>query len=399
MSEAVGTVDVERRRLMDVLLLRDVPEQRLLSMERFADELERGFAARQGFRMTATTVHESALAARLGLGRIDSYLARFVRYPLAACRRRADIYHIVDHGYAHLAAFLPRERTLVTCHDLMLLKGEEGVAGFRGGRVSVARFRWSTSYLNKVAHVVCPSRATKVDLVRLRGVPEGRISVVPQGVDSRFRYLGEEAAGRLKAGIPRVERYAVLHVSTGEPYKNVRGTLRVIAALRQSGMNVTLVRVGKPLNEDERAMGEELRLTASIIECGRVSDERLVELYNACDALLFSSYYEGFGWPPLEAMACGTPAVTSNCPSLVEVVGDAGLMAAADDVGALTAAVRAVLESSELASRLRQRGLERAAGYTWQRAVAGYAQVYEAVAEEAQRRVRERARRQAACVE
>jgi len=397
-SEAIGTVDGGRR-LREVLLLRDVPEQQLLSMERFADEMERGFAAHPSFRMTAATMHESAAAATLGLRRIDSYVARFLRYPLAAARRRADIYHIADHGYAHLAAFLPRDRTVVTCHDLMLLKGEEGAAGFKGRRTSVARFRWSTSYLRKVAHVVCASQSTKGDLVRLRSVPEERISIVPYGVNSRFQWLGDEVSCRLKAAMAGTRQFAVLHVSTGSPYKNVPVTLQVVAALRRSGMGVTLVRVGKPLSREERALAEELWLAASVIECGRVSDERLVELYNACDLLLFPSHYEGFGWPPLEAMACGTPVVTSNCPSLVEIVGGAGLVAPPDDVGALAAAARAVLESSELAARLRRQGLERAAEYTWERTVTGYAQVYEMVTEDARQRQQEDEReRQAACV-
>lgn len=359
-----------------VLLVRNMPEQRLASMQRFADEIERGFATHPRYRLTPMALHASPLAARIGLGRIDSCATRFVRYPLAASRMHAGVYHIVDHGYAHVAALLPRERTVVSCHDLMLLKAEQGMAGFAPGRAQLARFRWSTSYLKKVAHVVCPSESTKRDLVRLRGVSPERISVVPQGVDARFRPLGADASARLKASLSGVRRHAMLHVSTGDPYKNVPGTLRVLADLRAFGVDITLIRVGKPLNVDERRLAAAFRVTGAIIECGRVSEERLVELYNAADVLLFPSFYEGYGWPPLEAMACGTPVVTSDAPSLMELIGDAGLMAPARDVAALAWAVRSVIESPDRAETLRRRGIERAAQFTWQRTIDGFAQAY-----------------------
>ncbi len=362
-----------------VLLVRDMPEQRLASMERFADQIECGFAGHPRYGMTSMALHASPIAARFGLGRVDSYATRFVRYPLAAGRKRAGVYHIVDHGYAHIAALLPRDRTVVSCHDLMLLKAEEGMAGFAPGRAQLARFRWSTSYLKIVARVVCPSESTKRDLVRLRGVSSERISVVPYGVDARFRPLGADAAASLKASLPHNAKSVILHVSTGDAYKNVPGTLRVLAALRESGMDIALFRVGKSLSIDERRLAAQLRVTGAIIECGRVTEERLVEFYNAADVLLFPSFYEGFGWPPLEAMACGTPVVVSDAPSLAEVIGDAGLVAPADDVAALAAAVRSIVETPELAETLRQRGIERAARFTWQRTIEGFAQAYSIV--------------------
>ncbi len=365
----------------NVLLLRDVPEHGLLSMERFADELQRGFENDRRVRMRSTTLHESARAARLGLRRADSYATRFVRYPLAAARQSADVYHIVDHGYGHLAALLPRERTITSCHDLMLLKAQEGVAGFVPGHVALARFRWSTSYLKSVARVVTCSEATKRDLVRLRGVAPDRISVVPYGVSAAFRAMYEETRAALKAQIAPGREHLLMHVSTGDQYKNVEGTLRVLAALRRSGMDVALVRAGIPLRAEGRALATKLGIADRVVECGRVSDARLVELYNAADVLLFPSFYEGYGWPPLEAMACGTPVVTSDCPSLLEVCGDAALSAPARDTAALASAVRAILDSRDLASSLRTRGLERARRFTWNKTIAGFAEAYASVAD------------------
>jgi len=134
--------------------------------------------------------------------------------------------------------------------------------------------------------------------------------------------------------------------------------------------------VGRSLGSEEASLVRELNVKDRIIELGIVSDVRLVEIYNTAGVLLFPSHYEGFGWPPLEAMACGTPVVVSSAPSLVEVVGDAGLMAAATDTRGLVAAVAAILESVALRRELREKGLVRAAGYSWERTAAAYEDIY-----------------------
>ena len=358
-----------------------------MSMERYADELERGLKSHGQFNVNSTVIQHSA-AARLGLKRLDGPVARLMRYPLKVARQRADLYHIIDHSYAHVAALIPKERTIVTCHDLILLIGEERLPRLRGRRSTVLRFRWTVSYLRRVAHVVCVSRSTAADVVRLCGVPEERITVVPNGLDRRFRPLPEDSRAKLKAQLQLVANHAVLHVGAPARYKNIAGTLRVLASLRDASVDATLVRVGAPLAGEERDLARKLRLGSAVVECGFVTDDRLVELYNACDVLLFPSYYEGFGWPPLEAMACGTPVVSSDRGSLAEVVGEAGLMADPDDTEALSAAVRSVLESEDLREELRRRGLRRAAAFTWDRAIDGYARVYGDVLSRAGGRVR-----------
>lgn len=346
-------------------------------MERFADGLVAAFAGSSCVELTGRTVNVPTLARRVGLERSASHMARFIRYPVAAARLPADVYHVVDQAYADLAAFLPRARTVATCHDLMLLRAaEDGDVGFRGRRSTVFRYRWSTSFLSRIARVICVTETTRRDAVRLRGVAEGRTSVIPPGVDERFRPV--DAKEEARAQFPKLSpwEHVVLHVSTGHPYKNAAQTLRVVAALRDAGLRTCLARVGRPLKPDERQLAQALRIDDALIELGLVSDEQLVHAYRAADVLLFPSYYEGFGLPPLEAMASGTPVVISQAPALLEVGGGAALAAPADDTRALTQAVRSVLEKADVRERLRERGLRRAQQFTWDRAREAYERVY-----------------------
>jgi glycosyltransferase involved in cell wall biosynthesis len=359
-----------------VLLVRAVEGPRQPSMRRFGSELDRALRASGRAR-----VAPSLVLAALPLGPLEPALSRYVRLPFAVRRRRRfpGVVHLTDQSHAHLLALLPAARTVVTCHDLVLLRSREGGTGFPPRRRALARFDWSTSFLGRAARIVCPSEATRADVVRLRGIRPERVAVVPNGVGAHFRppRTGERKRLREELGLAGP---MVLHVSSGQPYKNVEATLRVGAALRDGGLPVTLVRVGARLGPAELATARRYGLEGAVLELGEVEDRRLAQLYGAADVLLFPSYIEGFGWPALEAMACGTPVVVSRDRALQEVVGDAGLCAGADDVPGLTAAVRSVLEDPALAAGLGARGLERAGRFSWGRTATGYADVYAEVA-------------------
>ncbi len=362
----------------DVLILRDLPDEGRVSMERFADGLATALRAVSVLYIAETSVGRMLPGARGPHAALDRHLTRFVRYPLHARRRKADLYHVIDHGYGDIARMLPAERTVLTCHDLMLLRARSrGDTGFSGRHLTTARFRWSTARMRCVAAVVCDSEATRRDAIELIGVRPERTSVVSPGIDRRFRPLPERR-DQIRRSMPPV-RHRILHVSTGSPYKNVGATLRVLAALRRDGFDVSLTRVGRSLDGRQSRLARELGVAESVHEQGSVTDDRLVEIYNACDLLLFPSHWEGFGWPPLEAMACGLPVVASNCDALVELVGDAGLLAPPTDVGSLVDATEKVLGSNQLAAELSKRGRKRAAQFGWERTAAGYMRVYERV--------------------
>ena len=153
----------------------------------------------------------------------------------------------------------------------------------------------------------------------------------------------------------------------------------MLARLRQGGLDVRLVRVGRALEGAEGALAEKLDLRDAIVELGAVADGDVPALYNAVDLLLFPSHYEGFGWPPLEAMASGTPVVCSRAGSLDEVVGDAALTADPEDVDTLTWHAAAALTDPGVRGALIERGLARAREFSWDRAAEQMIGVYRAV--------------------
>ena len=335
-------------------------------------------ATRLGVRATATTVPASALHRYRLSRRFDRYLSLFVRYPLRARRQSADVYHVIDHSYGHLVGCVAAERTVVTCHDLTLLHAETRTSAFVEAPFALRRFRWETSFLRRAAIVACPSEATAHDVSDLLGIDSSRIRVIPMGISSSFGAIDALLRAELRSAIDPSSRHTlVLHVSTGGDYKNVDATLRVIGALNSRGLAPLLLRVGAPLDARQAALSRQLGAIDLTREFGSVSDEVLARLYAAADVLLFPSRWEGFGWPPIEALACGTPAVVaSECRAVVDLLGDAALAAPAEDVPALANAVEAIVRQPGVREALVERGGPRVAALTWERTVEAYADAY-----------------------
>jgi glycosyltransferase involved in cell wall biosynthesis len=219
--------------------------------------------------------------------------------------------------------------------------------------------------VQRAGRVLAVSASTRRDVIRYYGVPAEKVDVVYNGVDPAFEPLpGDQVAVfRARQGLP--DRF-ILFVGTLEPRKNVARLIRAYAQLPRSRPPLLLVGGKGWFYEDIFRLVEEMDLSADVHFVGYVPAEDLPLWYNAADLFVYPSLYEGFGLPPLEAMACGTPVVASTSSSLPEVVGDAGLLVDPADTAGLAAALQAGVSDAGVRARLRQAGPERARQFSWQ---------------------------------
>jgi glycosyltransferase involved in cell wall biosynthesis len=274
-----------------------------------------------------------------------------------------------------LATTCPR---IVTVHDLSFERFPE--LFHRANRTYLAAMvRLSVRLASRVIAV---SGSTRRELVELLGVPERKVEVIPNGVEHSFRPLADDAVARFRAerGLP--EQF-ILHVGTLEPRKNILALVRAYDRLRRArDIPHALVLAGGKgwLYEAIFAEVERLGLAGQVLFPGYVPFDEQPLWYNAAAVFAYPSLYEGFGFPPLEAMACGTPVVTSDASSLPEVVGEAGLMVPPTDEAALADALWRLIDDRALRERLRAAGPARAAEFDWGAIAARTAAVYRAVA-------------------
>ena len=323
-------------------------------------------------------VHEINLApSQAWLSKWPAALQTPIRYACIAWqartlrREQATILHLLDGSHAYLLGACRHVRVplVITVHDvipLLTVRGELG--GKQPGRLGSWLIRHSSQNLARANHIVADSSNTAKDITRLVGVNQDRITVVPPPVPVRIE-LPDNTEGQ-KAPF-------VLHVAGNNTfYKNRAGVLRVFARVRES-VDIQLKMVGAPpdaaLREHVQAMG----LKDQVEFVSNVDEVELARLYQSAAVFVFPSLYEGFGWPPLEAMQYGCPVVASNAGSLAEVVGDAALVAEPDDIETLAEHVVRVLRDAGVREALIRKGYERVGQHTLVNFEAGLQRVYQ----------------------
>jgi glycosyltransferase involved in cell wall biosynthesis len=290
-------------------------------------------------------------------------------------RQCADLVHFPDQSLP-LLPVLPCP-SVVTVHDLTTYRYTEA---YTRGKVLYKKLA-TRAAMRQATRIIAVSQSTKQDILDLFGVSENQVRAVYSGLDRRFRPVEDcSKLERTRTALGLPEQY-ILHVGSIDPRKNLVTLFKALAILRDDDLRVRLVVAGsreynyRPVFDTVQA----LALEDQVLFLGFVSDAELVDVYNLAQLFVFPSIHEGFGYPPLEAMACGTPVIVSNSSSLPEIVDDAALQVDPFNAAEIATAIRLLLTNSELREQLASRGMQRAATFAWERTARETLKVYEEV--------------------
>jgi len=365
-------------------LIGNYPLDRQQSMQRFGTMMLQGLAA--------AGVAAELVAPRPFFGKFSSagrfiakwlgYIDKFVFFPRrlrSKLAQRPSIVHICDHSNAMYDGQIKRVPVVVTCHDLLAVRGALGEetncpASFTGKMLQ----RWILRGLRHATVIACDSQATRDDALRLvrRDSASPKIEVVTLGLNYPYRKLEQTEASARLAKVPRFnpELPFVLHVGSNLRRKNRDGVLRIFARCKDKWSG-RLVFAGDLLDPELISLAEKLGVSDRITQLKDPANELLEALYNRAIALLYPSRFEGFGWPVIEAQACGCPVICGNSGPLPEAAGDAGLFHNVDDEEGFAADLLRLADPDER-SRWSEKSLRNAERFSTDKMISRYIGIY-----------------------
>jgi glycosyltransferase involved in cell wall biosynthesis len=299
-----------------------------------------------------------------------------IRVPIALRRERIDLFHAPHYVLPPLIHC----RSVVTIHDIIHVLFPQYLPG-RVAHLYARASLWSAAHRSD--HILTVSETSKLDILRRFRVPADKITVAYNAIDERLLVTpSEDDVERVRARYQLKDPFA-LYVGNIKPHKNIERLIDAFDLLRhEPGFDsLKLVIIGDQISKYQglRRAVHQHKLHKHVRFLGFVPLETLGVLYRVASVFVFPSLYEGFGLPPVEAMACGLPVVTSNISSLPEVVGDAAVLVDPYDPDSIAAGMRAVLTDESLRASLRERGFAQARQFSWERSVQQIRTVYEQV--------------------
>lgn len=295
----------------------------------------------------------------VGLGKWLGYCDRFLLFPrtLRAAASQADVVHICDHGGAMYALRMKGKPVLVTCHDMLAVRGARGeLPDFKPSPFGRFLQNWICRGVQGAHLVACVSQFTYGDARRILN-EDNNLRVVLNGLNYPFRPLSPAEVDARLASHAEIDCPFILHVGSSQTRKNRDGVLRVFARLSRE-TDFKLVLAGQPLNESLSELARDLQISSRIIQLVKPDVKVIEALYSRAIALLFPSRFEGFGWPPIEAQACGCPVVASDIPPFIETVGESALLHSIDDEEGMAGSIRRLAIDARFREQTRLRGLE-----------------------------------------
>lgn len=369
---------------MKVLLISNYLPDQQESMLRYARLLERELRSRAvEVSVAYPPVVLTRLTGRSGaLGKWAAYVDKYLLAPFALRRlgRDADLVHVCDHSNSMYLKLFGGKASVLTCHDLLAVFAAQGrFAGLQVGGTGRLLQRWIADGILGAQHVLCVSLKTAADVRTLAGKskrPVPPLTVVHHPLNWNYHPVPPSTADailgrlRLKPGTP-----FVLHVGSNSWYKNRPAAVAIFAALRETApfRNAYLLLAGKPWDAELQAAVDASGCRDAIVNAGEVSNDELRALYSAAALFLFPSREEGFGWPILEAQACGCLVSTTDRGPMTEVAGTAAILI---DPADPVQAARTIAAQQPRYDALREAGIANAATFTVERSMQGLMALY-----------------------
>lgn len=372
-----------------IVLIGNYTKDRQESMDRFCQMLFRGFRSKG---IICIVWKPTCLFGRLynntttGLGKWLGYIDKWLLYPivlLASSRlskKKTTYYHICDHSNAPYLKFLPTENTGITCHDVLAIRGAMGdkEAYCEASKTGKILQLWILKNLKKAKQLGAVSHQT---LEQLKDITPADIThknwrVIPAAFNAPFFQMTKEEANEIlkKNEIALEERY-IFHIGSDLPRKNRKLLVDLIKTIDKKWVG-KVVFAGHPITNDVLSHAQSLGVEDKIISIVKPNHQVLLALYNNAEALIFPSFSEGFGWPAIEAQACGTPVIASNRSPMPEVSGEAAMYADPNQVEDFVEALLS-LQNKNLKNQLVQSGFDNIKRFELDKMINQYLALYQ----------------------